>query len=114
VQIPYPYGGKQRQVMVDLDPERLFAWNISPSDVSAVIGAQNLILPAGTTKIGTQEYPVALNSSPLKAFDLNDLPIKTVNGTRSTSRTWPTCATASRCRRAWSTCPASAASSSPS
>ena len=81
VQIPYPYGGKQRQVMVDLDPERLFAWNISPSDVSAVIGAQNLILPAGTTKIGTQEYPVALNSSPLKAFDLNNLPIKVVNGT---------------------------------
>jgi len=81
VQIPAPYGGKQRQVMVDLDPEKLFAWNISPSDVSAVIGAQNLILPAGTTKIGTQEYPVALNSSPLKAFDLNNLPIKVVNGT---------------------------------
>src|ERR1700722_8850472 len=81
VQIPYPYGGKQRQVMVDLDPERLFAWGISPSDVSAVVGAQNLILPAGTTKIGTQEYPVVLNSSPLKADDLNNLPIKTVNGT---------------------------------
>ena len=81
IQIPYPYGGKQRQVMVDLDPERLYAWGISPTDVSAVIGAQNLILPAGTTKIGTQEYPVVLNSSPLKASDLNDLPIKTVNGT---------------------------------
>ena len=81
VQIPFPYGGKQRQVMVDLDPERLFAWGISPSDVSNVIGAQNLILPAGTTKIGTQEYPVALNSSPLKADDLNNLPIKVVNGT---------------------------------
>jgi multidrug efflux pump subunit AcrB len=50
VQIPYPYGGKQRQVMVDLDPERLYAWNISPSDVSNAIGAQNLILPAGTDK----------------------------------------------------------------
>jgi multidrug efflux pump subunit AcrB len=81
IQIPYPYGGRQRQVMVDLDPERLYAWGISPSDVSAVIGAQNLILPAGTTKIGTQEYPVVLNSSPLKAEDLNNLPIKTVNGT---------------------------------
>jgi multidrug efflux pump subunit AcrB len=81
VQIPFPYGGKQRQVMVDLDPERLYAWGISPSDVSNVIGAQNLILPAGTTKIGTQEYPVVLNSSPIKAADMNNLPIKTVNGT---------------------------------
>ncbi len=81
VQVPFPYGGKQRQVMVDLDPERLFAWGISPTDVSAALGAQNLILPAGTTKIGTQEYPVMLNSSPLKADDLNDLPIKTINGT---------------------------------
>jgi multidrug efflux pump subunit AcrB len=81
VQVPFPYGGKQRQVMVDLDPERLNAWGISPSDVSNVIGAQNLILPAGTVKIGTQEYPVALNSSPPKAADLNNLPIKTVNGT---------------------------------
>jgi multidrug efflux pump subunit AcrB len=81
IQVPYPYGGRQRQVMVDLDPERLYAWGISPSDVSAVVGAQNLILPAGTTKIGTQEYPVVLNSSPLKAEDLNNLPIKTVNGT---------------------------------
>jgi multidrug efflux pump subunit AcrB len=80
IQIPFPYGGKQRQVMVDLDPERLYAWGISPSDVSAAIGAQNLILPAGTIKIGPQEYPVVLNSSPLKADDLNDLPIKTVNG----------------------------------
>lgn len=81
IQIPWPYGGKQRQVMADLDPERLYAWGISPSDVSAAIGAQNLILPAGTTKIGTQEYPVVLNSSLLQADDLNNLPIKTVNGT---------------------------------
>jgi multidrug efflux pump subunit AcrB len=81
IQIPAPYGGKQRQVMVDLFPERLYAWGISPSDVSAAIGAQNLILPAGNSKIGTQEYPVILNSSPLKADDFNNLPIKTVNGT---------------------------------
>jgi len=81
VQIPFPYGGKQRQVMVDLDPEKLYAWGISPSDISAVIGAQNLILPAGSAKIGAQEYPVILNSSPLQAAQLNDLPIKTVNGT---------------------------------
>ncbi|MGA2440453.1 MAG: efflux RND transporter permease subunit, partial [Tepidisphaeraceae bacterium] len=80
-QIPYPYGGKQRQIMVDLDPERLYAWGISPSDVSNAISAQNLVLPAGTTKIGTQEYAVHLNSSPTVVDTLNDLPIKTVNGT---------------------------------
>ncbi len=80
-QIPWPYGGKQRQIMVDLDPERLYAWGISPSDVSNAISAQNLVLPAGTTKIGTQEYAVHLNSSPTVVDTLNDLPIKTVNGT---------------------------------
>jgi len=84
VQIPAPYGGKQRQVMVDLDPARLYAWGISPTDVSNAIGAQNLILPAGNAKIGAQEYPVILNSSPLKAWDLNSLPIKTVHGTTVT------------------------------
>jgi multidrug efflux pump subunit AcrB len=80
-QIPWPYGGKQRQIMVDLDPQRLYAWGISPSDVSNAISAQNLVLPAGTTKIGTQEYAVHLNSSPTVVDTLNDLPIKTVNGT---------------------------------
>jgi multidrug efflux pump subunit AcrB len=81
VMIPYPYGGRQRQVMVDLDPDRCFAWSISPQDVSNAIGAQNLILPAGTAKIGEQEYQVRLNSSPDTAIALNDMPIKTVNGT---------------------------------
>ena len=81
LQIPYPYGGKQRQVMVDLDPDKLFAYGISPSDVSDAINAQNLILPAGTTKIGTQEYQVRLNSSPETVDPINDMPIKTVNGT---------------------------------
>jgi multidrug efflux pump subunit AcrB len=84
VQIPAPYGGKQRQVMVDLDPAKLYAWGISPTDVSNAIAAQNLILPAGNAKIGAQEYPVILNSSPLKADDLNNLPIKTVHGTTVT------------------------------
>jgi multidrug efflux pump subunit AcrB len=64
VQIPYPYGGKQRQVMVDLDPDKLYAYGISPADVSNAVNAQNLILPAGTAKIGKQEYQVRLNSSP--------------------------------------------------
>src|ERR1700761_3102906 len=56
VQIPYPFGGKQRQVVVDLNPDKMFAYGISPSDVSNAINAQNLILPAGTAKIGKQEY----------------------------------------------------------
>jgi multidrug efflux pump subunit AcrB len=81
VLIPYPYGGKQRQIMVDLDPEKCYAWGISAQDVSNALGAQNLILPAGTAKIGTQEYPVRINSSPEAVADLNELPIKTINGT---------------------------------
>jgi multidrug efflux pump subunit AcrB len=82
VQIPYPYGGKQRQVVVDLNPDMMFAYGISPSDVSNAINAQNLILPAGTAKIGKQEYEVVLNASvsSQNAALLNDLPIKTVNG----------------------------------
>ena len=67
--------------MVDLDPEQLYACGISPADVSDAINAQNLILPAGTAKIGAQEYQVRLNSSPETVEALNDLPIKTVNGT---------------------------------
>jgi len=64
LQSPYPYGGKQRNIIVDLDPEQLFAHGISPADVSAAVNNQNLILPAGSTKIGAQEYQVRLNSSP--------------------------------------------------
>ncbi|HTL30836.1 MAG TPA: efflux RND transporter permease subunit [Tepidisphaeraceae bacterium] len=80
VQIPYPYGGKQRQIMVDLEPEKLYAYGISPADVSNAVNAQNLILPAGTSKIGKQEYPIRLNASPDVATVLNDMPIKTVKG----------------------------------
>src|SRR4051794_30782115 len=80
VQIPYPYGGKQRQVMVDLDPEKMYAYGITPNDVSGAVNAQNLILPAGSTKIGKQEYQVKLNSSPETVQVLNDLPVKTVKG----------------------------------
>jgi multidrug efflux pump subunit AcrB len=81
IQIPYPYGGKQRQVVVDLDPEKLYSYGLSPADVSATLASQNLILPGGTTKIGTQEYQVYLNSSPDKVAELNDLPITTRHGT---------------------------------
>jgi multidrug efflux pump subunit AcrB len=80
VQIPYPYGGKQRQMMVDLDPEKMASYGISPADVSAAINAQNLILPAGTAKISTQEYQVQLNSSPDLITELNNVPVKSVNG----------------------------------
>jgi CzcA family heavy metal efflux pump len=78
--VPLPYGGKQRQIMVDLDPAALYANQLSATDVSQAINAQNLILPAGTAKVGELEYLVHLNSSPDVSSALNDLPIKTVNG----------------------------------
>src|ERR1700722_19489236 len=76
--VPYPYGGKQRQVMVDLNTSELQSKNLSPNDVVNAITAQNLILPAGTAKIGEYEYEVNLNSAPERIQELNDLPIKTV------------------------------------
>ena len=79
--IPYPYGGKQRQVQVDLDPQALSAHGLSGNDVVAAIGAQNLILPAGTQKIGALEYFIKVNSSPLEIDELNNLPIRSQNGT---------------------------------
>jgi len=79
--LPYPYGGKQRQVQVDIDPEALRSKGLAAADVSNAIGAQNLIIPAGTEKIGDIEYNVKLNSSPLNVADLNDVPIRDVNGT---------------------------------
>jgi multidrug efflux pump subunit AcrB len=84
VQCPFPYGGKQRQVMVDLDPDRLYAYGISPAAVSAAINQQNLILPAGTAKIGTQEDEIVLNASPSVVDQLNRLPITSVGGTTVT------------------------------
>ena len=77
-QVPLPYGGKARQVMVDIDPQKLFATGISPSDVSNALTAQNVILPAGTEKIGDREYTVRLNSSPEILDALNNLPIKQI------------------------------------
>jgi len=78
-QVPLPYGGKSRQVMVDIDPQKLFGKGLSPADVSNALNAQNVILPAGTQKIGDREYNVRLNSSPELLQRLNDLPIKQVN-----------------------------------
>jgi multidrug efflux pump subunit AcrB len=79
--MPFPYGGKQRQVQVDLDPQALTANGLSGSDVVSALAAQNLILPAGTEKIGPLEYYIKLNASPLKVEELNDLPIRARNGT---------------------------------
>jgi len=77
---PYPYGGKIRQVQVDLDLPRLQANGLSPSDIVNAINSQNIITPSGTAKIGPLEYQVEMNSSPKAIADLNDLPVKTVNG----------------------------------
>ena len=57
-QLPYPYGGKQRQIMVDILPERLFSWGLSPRDVMNAIAGQDVILPTGTAKMGVNEYPI--------------------------------------------------------
>ena len=78
--IPYPYGGKQRQIQIDLDPQALQARGLSAQDVANALAAQNLITPVGTQKIGEFEYNIQLNNSPLKMEELGDLPIKTVNG----------------------------------
>src|SRR5437899_875568 len=79
--IPWPHGGKQPQIQVDLDPSALQAKGLSPADVVNAISQQNLILPGGTSKIGSIEYDVDLNASPTKIEELNDLPIKTVGST---------------------------------
>jgi multidrug efflux pump subunit AcrB len=79
-QVPLPYGGEQREIVVDLDLEKLYAWKLSPNDVATALGLENLILPSGTAKLGLQEYPVLTNSSPSVVNDFNDLPVEKVNG----------------------------------
>jgi multidrug efflux pump subunit AcrB len=78
--LPAPYGGVQRQIMVDLDQDALNADGLSPIDISNAINAQNVTLPSGTVKIGAREYTVSTNSSPADISFLNDVPIKYVNG----------------------------------
>jgi multidrug efflux pump subunit AcrB len=77
--VPLAYGGAQRTLMVDLDPDRMFPKNVSASDVSAAFNAQSLILPSGDAKIGMRDYNVRMNNSPTVVDELNDLPIKQVN-----------------------------------
>jgi multidrug efflux pump subunit AcrB len=79
-QTPYPYGGKQRQVQVDIDLHALQAKGLSPIDVVNAISAQNLIVPSGTMKIDRFEYAIESNSSPQVIDELNNLPVKAVNG----------------------------------
>jgi multidrug efflux pump subunit AcrB len=78
--VSYPFGGKNRQIMVDLNLDELYAKRLSPIDVSNSLNLQNLIVPAGTAKFGGTEYPVRLNSSLPSIDEFNNLPIKAVNG----------------------------------
>jgi len=76
--LPWPYGGAARQIMVDIDPQKLAGKGVSASDVTNALNNQNIIIPAGTAKLGTTEYYVQLNSSPTVLEQLNELPVKQV------------------------------------
>lgn len=78
--IPYPYGGKQRQVQIDLDPAAMQARGLSGLDVASALAAQNTIVPIGNQKIGALEYTLALNNAPSAISEIGNLPIKVVNG----------------------------------
>lgn len=78
--LPAPYGGKIRQLRVELDNHKLQSLSLSPRDVNAAINAQNLMLPSGTARIGSTEYRVALNNSPLVGEDIGNIPIRDING----------------------------------
>jgi len=81
VAVPFPYGGKNRLISVDLDTAALQARGLSPADVVNAVNLQNLILPSGTAKFGETEYTVKMNGSPDAIAGLNDLPVRTANGT---------------------------------
>src|ERR1017187_10214793 len=78
--VPSPYGGRSRQIMVDLDPVQMTAKGLSASDVSSALGNQNLIFGAGTAKIGDKDYQIKVNSSPRLVEELNFMPLRVVNG----------------------------------
>ena len=96
--IPSPYGGKVRQIQIDLNQHELQARGLSAQDVVNALSEQNLITPVGTQKIGDFEWDVQLNDAPKTMEELNDLPVKTVNAPSSICTTWPRCATARRRR----------------
>ena len=111
--VSFPFGGKQRQIMVDLNLDELYAKRLSPIDVSNSLNLQNLIVPAGTAKFAGTEYPVRMNSSLPSISEFNNLPIKTVNGATIYMKDVAPSTTAS-CRRPTSSAPtAHAASCSP-
>ena len=78
--LPTPYGGKYRQIMVDIDPAALLAHGLTPTDITNAVNAQNLTVPAGDAKIGDRQYIVSVNSQPSTIAALNNIPIKQVNG----------------------------------
>ena len=78
--VPLPFGGKQRAIMVDIDPDAMYANHVSATDVSNAISNQSIILPAGTAKVADREYFVRMNSSPTTVEGLNNMPLRTVNG----------------------------------
>jgi multidrug efflux pump subunit AcrB len=78
--VPFPYGGKNRLISVDLDTQALQARGLSPVDVVNAVNTQNLILPSGTVKFGATEYTVKMNGSPEEIAGLNELPVRTING----------------------------------
>jgi multidrug efflux pump subunit AcrB len=80
ITLPLPYGGAPRQIMVDIDPQKLLSKGLTANDVLNAVNAQNLVLPSGSAKIGATEYTVSLNSSPGVVDALNELPVRTVNG----------------------------------
>ena len=80
VTLPTPWGGKYRQIMVDIDPAALLAKGLTPLDIVNAVNAQNLTLPSGTAKIGDTQYSVRTNATPLTIDDLNNIPVKVVNG----------------------------------
>jgi multidrug efflux pump subunit AcrB len=80
ITLPTPAGGKYRQIMVDIDPNKLVANGLTPLDVVNVVNAQNLTLPSGTAKIGDKQYTVRTNATPSTIDDLNNIPVKVVNG----------------------------------
>ncbi len=76
--VPYPYGGKQRQVMIDLNPAEMQSKGLSPFDVVTAVSNQNLLLPSGTAKIGQFEYDIDMNYSPKRISEINEFPVKVV------------------------------------
>ncbi len=78
--LPLPYGGRPRQIMVDINPQALYARGLSASDISNALNSQSLILPTGSAKIGTREYRIELNNAPSMVEAFNNLPVKTVKG----------------------------------